>query len=145
MIATAICSPPRYSIAQTKRVDISDDDNNWAGNNPSVVTSYWGLRATYDYFNLIHNRRSYDGKNGNMTIFNDPNMDNSGHNARGGGGTIRIGLANPGDNDDYNTLDIIGHEFTHSVIEQTRQPHSGRNERIERVERIVLRHLRSND
>ena len=30
-----------------------------------------------------------------------------------------IGLANPGDNDDYNTLDIVGHEFTHSVIEQT--------------------------
>jgi Zn-dependent metalloprotease len=105
--------------AVNKRVDISDDDNNWAGNNPSVVTSYWGLRASYDYFNLIHNRRSYDGKNGNMTILNDPNMDNGGHNARGGGGTIRIGLANPGDNDDYNALDIVGHEFTHSVIEQT--------------------------
>ena len=102
-----------------KRVDISDDDNNWAGNNPSVVTSYWGLRAAYDYYHLIHNRLSYDGKNGNMTIFNDPNMQNAGQNATGGGGSIRIGLANPGDNDDYNTLDIIGHEFTHSVIEQT--------------------------
>ncbi len=102
-----------------KVVNIFDDDNNWAGNNPSVVTSYWGLRATYDYFNLIHHRLSYDGKNGNMTIYNDPNMDNGGHNARGGGGFIRIGLANPGDNDDYNTLDIVGHEFTHSVVEQT--------------------------
>ena len=105
--------------AANKRVDISDDDNNWAGNNPSVVTSYWGLRAVYDYYHLIHNRLSYDGKNGNMTIFNDPNMQNAGQNATGGGGSIRIGLANAGDNDDYNTLDIIGHEFTHSVIEQT--------------------------
>ncbi len=102
-----------------KSVAISDDDNDWAGNNPSVVTSYWGLRASYDYFNLIHGRLSYDGKNGKMSIFNDPAMQNNGHNATGGGGGIRIGLANPGDNDDYNTLDIVGHEFTHSVIEQT--------------------------
>ena len=54
-----------------------------------------------------------------MTIFNDPNMGNGGQNASGGSGNINIGLANPGDNDDYNTLDIVGHEFTHSVIEQS--------------------------
>ena len=101
-----------------KAVAISDDDNDWTGNNPSVVTSYWGLRACYDYFNLVHGRRSYDGKNSNMTIFNDPTMQNGGRNASGGG-SIRIGLAGPGDNDDYNNLDIVGHEFTHSVIEQT--------------------------
>jgi bacillolysin len=101
-----------------KIVDIFDDDNNWAGNNPSVVTSAWGLTAVYDYFRLIHNRIGYDGKNGNSSVFNDPKMRNNGHNATGGGGSIRIGLANAGDdNDDYNTLDIIGHEFTHSVIE----------------------------
>jgi hypothetical protein len=52
-----------------------------------------------------------------MTIINDPNEDTCGNNAHGGGGTTRIGLANPGDNDDYNALDIIGHEFTHSVVE----------------------------
>lgn len=106
--------------AASKPVDISDDDNNWAGNNPSVVTSYWGLRASYDYFWLIHGRRSYDGKNARMAIWNDPGMRDGGHNATGGGGSIRIGLANAGnDNDDYNTLDIVGHEFTHSVIEKS--------------------------
>lgn len=102
-----------------KAVAVSDDDNNWTGNNPSLVTSYWGLRACYDYFALIHKRISYDGKNSNMTIYNDPNMINAGQNATGGSGAIRIGLANPSDNDDYNTLDIVGHEFTHSLIEQT--------------------------
>lgn len=103
-----------------KIVAISDDDNDWAGNNPSVVTSYWGLRAAYDYFHLIHNRRSYDGKNASMAIYNDPAMRDAGHNATGGSGVIRIGLATAGnDNDDYNTLDIIGHELTHSVIETT--------------------------
>ena len=103
----------------SKPVDVSDDDNNWTDNQPSLVTSYWGLRASYDYFNLIHHRKSYDGKNSKMTIFNDPNEDTCGNNANGGGGTIRIGLAGAGDNDDYNALDIVGHEFTHSVIEQT--------------------------
>lgn len=105
--------------ASSKTVAISDDDNNWAGNNPSVVTSYWGLRASYDYYWLVHGRRSYDAKNGNMTIFNDPTMSNNGRNANGGGGVIHVGLSQPGDNDDYNTLDIVGHEFTHSVIEKT--------------------------
>ena len=115
--ATEICSAVLLDSAN-KRVDISDDDNNWAGKIIGV-TSYWGLRADYDYYNLIFHRRSYDGKNGNMTIFNDPNMGNGGQNASGGSGNINIGLANPGDNDDYNTLDIVGHEFTHSVIEQS--------------------------
>jgi len=46
-------------------------------------------------------------------------MDNGGRNANGGGGTIHVGLSGAGDNDDYNTLDIVGHEFTHNVIEQT--------------------------
>ena len=101
----------------SKTLNVSDDDNNWGGTNASLVTSYWGLRATYDYFNLIHQRRSYDGQNGKMTVFNDPTTNTP--NANGGGGVIHIGLAGPGDNDDYNCLDIVGHEFTHSVIEQT--------------------------
>ncbi len=104
--------------SKSKNVDISDEDNNWVGNNPSVVTSLWGLWVCYDYFRLIHSRTGYDGKNANMTIYNDPNMRNNGHNATGGGGGIRIGLANAGnDNDDYNCLDVVGHEFMHNVIE----------------------------
>lgn len=101
-----------------KSVKISDDDNNWAGNNPSVVTSFWGLSAAYDYFRLIHNRLSYDGKNSKISIFNNPRMRNGGHNAIGGGGFIQIGLSgNSNDTDDYNCLDVIGHEFMHNVIE----------------------------
>lgn len=105
--------------SSSKVVPISDEDNNWVGNNPSIVTSLWGLRASYDYYRLVHGRNSWDGKNGNMTIFGDPTMSNNGRNANGGGGVIHTGLNGPGDNDDYNTLDIIGHEFTHSVIEKT--------------------------
>ena len=111
--------------SSSKKVDVSDDDNNWNGNNRALVTSYWALDITYDYFRLIHNRNSYDNKNSSMIIYNDPNLkDKNGNlmpnNATGGGGVIRIGFGSTGsDNDDYNTVDIVGHEFGHSLIETT--------------------------
>jgi bacillolysin len=109
--------------SSSKKVDVSDDDNNWNGNNRSLVTSYWALDITYDYFRLVHNRNSYDNKNSNMIIYNDPTIkDKNGNltpnNANGGGGVIRIGFGSTNsDNDDYNTVDIVGHEFGHSLIE----------------------------
>lgn|GEM_PF-2736875 len=111
--------------SSSKKVDVSDDDNNWNGNNRSLVTSYWALDITYDYFRLVHNRTSYDNKNSNMIIYNDPNLkDKNGNltpnNASGGGGVIRIGFGSTNsDNDDYNTVDIVGHEYGHSLIEST--------------------------
>lgn len=106
-----------------KAVDVFDDDNNWNGNNRSLVTSYWALDITYDYFRLVHGRNSYDNKNSNMTIRNNPNLKDkdgnlSPNNASGGGGVIDIGFGSTNsDNDDYNTVDIVGHEFTHSLIQ----------------------------
>jgi Zn-dependent metalloprotease len=105
-----------------KAVDIFDDDNNWSGNNRSLVTSYWALDITYDYFRLVHGRNSYDNKNSNMIIYNNPNLMVNGvanpNNASGGGGVINIGFGSTdSDNDDYNTVDIVGHEFAHSLIE----------------------------
>ncbi|HEX3035961.1 MAG TPA: M4 family metallopeptidase [Thermodesulfobacteriota bacterium] len=107
-----------------KPVDIFDDDNNWNGNNRSLVTSYWALDIVYDYFRLVHNRNSYDNKNSNMIIYNNPNMMVNGvinpNNASGGGGVINIGFGSTNsDNDDYNTVDIVGHEFGHSLIQNS--------------------------
>jgi Zn-dependent metalloprotease len=109
-----------------KSVDISDDDNNWSGNNRSLVTSYWALDITYDYFRLVQGRNSYDNKNSNMIIYNNPNLMVDGvinpNNASGGGGVINIGFGSTNsDNDDYNTVDIVGHEFGHSLIETSAQ------------------------
>ena len=85
----------------------------------SLVTSFWALGVAYDYFDLQLKRKSFDNKNGNMVIINNPNVPNGGRNAFGGGGAITIGLAGLGPNDDFNTTDIVGHEFTHSVVERT--------------------------
>lgn len=107
-----------------KAVDVNDDDNNWNGNNRSMVTSYWSLDIVYDYFRLVHNRNSYDNKNSDMTINNNPNLSVNGvpspNNASGGSGFINIGFGSTNaDTDDYNTIDIVGHEFGHSLIEST--------------------------
>jgi len=94
--------------------EIFTSDNNWFTQDRGIVTSFWALGIVYDYFDLVLNRKSYDGKNSNMVIVNSPTEPN----ARGGGGTITIGVSAAGTStDDYNTTDIVGHEFTHSVIE----------------------------
>ena len=94
---------------------LSDADNDWNDGSRSDVTSFWALGVAYDYFRLVHNRMSFDGKNGPMVISNDFEE----ANARGGNGFISIGLAGTGDLDDYNPIDVVGHEFTHSVVEKS--------------------------
>lgn len=96
--------------------EVFDSDNVWTDQDRGLVTSFWALGVAYDFYDLVLGRKSYDNHNGNMLIVNDPTL---GNNANGGAGAINIGVAAPGPNDDYNTTDIVGHEFTHSVIEKT--------------------------
>jgi Zn-dependent metalloprotease len=94
--------------------EIFDDDNDWSGTDTGLITSFWALGVAYDFYDLVLKRKGYDNKNADMVIVNDPNL---GQNANGGGGVINIGVAGPGSGDDYNTTDIVGHEYTHNVIE----------------------------
>lgn len=103
-----------FNFTSGSSKDVFDSDNNWADQDRGLVTSFWALGVAYDYFDLVLKRKGYDNKNGNMVIINDPNL---GQNANGGGGAIVIGIAGSGTTDDFNTTDIVGHEFAHSVIE----------------------------
>ncbi len=96
--------------------DVFDADNNWNDSDISAVMSFYGLGIAYDYYSLQHGRQSWTGSNRDMGIINDP----AEPNARGGSGVIWCGSGPTNSpNDDFNTVDIIGHEFTHSVIEAT--------------------------
>ena len=53
-----------------------DSDNNWNEQGTLEVTSFWALGIAFDYFDLVHGRKSFDGKNGAMTIQNDPTKGN---------------------------------------------------------------------
>ena len=103
-----------FNFTSGSSKDVFDSDNNWSDQDQGQVTSFWALGVAYDYFDLVLKRKSYDNKNSDMVIVNNPTV---GQNANGGGGAIVIGLAGNGFADDYNTTDIVGHEFTHSVIE----------------------------
>ena len=103
-----------FNVTSGTSKEVFDSDNDWSDQDRGLVTSFWALGVVYDYFDLVLKRKSYDNKNANMLIINNPN---TGQGANGGAGVITIGIAGPGPNDDYNTTDIVGHEFTHSVIE----------------------------
>lgn len=106
-----------------------DADNNWTISTSYIkqmcITSLWAIRNAFDYYNDTWDHESYDGNGGLMDVYNDYEFSDAdgnptGKNARfepvidnilvGSGATTTVFT------DDYNTDDILGHEFTHGVI-----------------------------
>lgn len=115
---------------------ICSDDNEWNTEtseiNKMVLTTLWATKKAYHYFNNVHSHESFDGSDGLIDVFSNksyfidadddgeeddlscrnanfqPVLDNlhfgSGHDCE------------PGTIDDYNTLDIVGHEYMHGII-----------------------------
>lgn len=108
---------------------LCDNDNSWtnSGSYLMVMTSLWSTRKAMNYYINVHGHESFDGSGGlidlfsNKTYFDDDdlpycrnaNYTNIIDNLNFGSGNDCM----PGTMDDYNTLDIVGHEFTHGVIE----------------------------
>ncbi len=94
----------------------TDADNAWA--NQSAVQAMWGAAQTYAYFNSTHSRQSWDGSNGDMIAYNNAY---SGQNNACWGCTGNQTIFYAGNTtaatDDWNTNDIMGHEFTHGVTQ----------------------------
>ncbi len=117
-------------------VQFPDANNNWADQfQKAAVDVHWGMGKVYDYYKNIHSRNSYDG-NGSVIInrihcdrvkFTDKLypldsitlMDSLWNNATWNGRNMSYG---DGDGVTFSalvSLDIVGHEFTHAVIEKT--------------------------
>ena len=106
---------------------ISSASNNWTAE-ASAATSHWGTEKSYNYFLSIHGRSGWNNANGGVFILHDaqfacgappapcPNYSN----ASFGGGTMLVGSNGTASGiDDWNSLDIIAHEFTHGVTESS--------------------------
>ncbi len=104
---------------------VSSASNNWTALQ-SEATSHWGIERAYYYFQGIHGRNGWNNANGGVFILQDalfacgtpppPGPCPNGQNASFGGGTMLVGNAdNAFTIDDYNSLDIVAHEFTHGV------------------------------
>jgi hypothetical protein len=99
-------------------VDFVDADSNFSDTNARAgVSTHWAAEATYDYFLIEHFRNSYDNEGGRLISF--AHYDSAWSNAMGGGGFMWFG---DGDGSNYGplvSLDVVGHEFTHSVTQFT--------------------------
>lgn len=98
----------------------SDFDNDWGTTetNKSAVQAMWGAAQTYSYYNGEHGRQSWDGASGDMIAYNNAYAgSNNACWGCTGNSTIYYAGNTANANDDWNTNDIMGHEFTHGVVQ----------------------------
>ncbi|MGE0637779.1 MAG: M4 family metallopeptidase [Bacteroidia bacterium] len=100
-------------------VDFTDANNNWNNVNADLdqyaTDAHWGLEMTYDYFLAQHSRNGIDG-NG-MLMLAYVHYDVNYFNAFWDGTRMTFG---DGDNNNpLVSLDIVGHELTHGVTENS--------------------------
>lgn len=126
------CQPANIFVyncnrGQTSTTLYSDNDNSWtAASQQSAVQAQWGAAETYDYYNIVHTRQSWDGQSGDMVAYNNAvygnplTATNACWNCIAAAAIFGAGNTTAA-NDDWNTDDIMGHEFTHGVTQSSAQ------------------------
>lgn len=115
-------------INYSNAVDFIDSDNNWtaaewdnANKDNAAFDAQWGAQMTYDYFNSVYSRNSFDNNGAtiksyvhfDLVEYGYPNNDNAfwdGQRMTYGDGTSI---------DPLTTLDIAAHEIGHAVCTYT--------------------------
>lgn len=100
--------------------DYHDFNNNWnAGVDQPVVQTYFGELMVYSFFYSQYGRWSYDNNGTWIVAYNNIMPFGTNDNAcQHCYGTNEISFGNgstASNTDNWNTLDIVGHEFTHGV------------------------------
>jgi Zn-dependent metalloprotease/chitodextrinase len=85
-------------------------------NHPVGVQAHWSAEQTYNYYSQVHNRNSYDGNDAQMRLFVD---DANANNAVWLGNKASFGNGDGTSFNPFVSLDIVGHEFTHGVVQTT--------------------------
>ena len=97
----------------------ADYDNVWtATSQQSAVQAQWGARMVYNYYLGEHGRYSWNGSSGDMIVYNNAYAgSNNACWGCTGNSTIYYAGNTSASTDDWNTNDIMGHEFTHGVTQ----------------------------
>ncbi|GHN01874.1 hypothetical protein WSM22_33630 [Cytophagales bacterium WSM2-2] len=106
-----------HSTEYSSAVDFTDTDNVWssaefnnANKDNAAFDAHWGAEVTYDYFNTVHGRNSYD-KLGSK-IYNFVHYSTNYANAFWNGFAMNYG---DGSSQPFVSLDICAHEIGHAV------------------------------
>ncbi|MEP7171746.1 MAG: M4 family metallopeptidase, partial [Bacteroidota bacterium] len=115
--------------------EIISNNNTWNTSKKDTFGTcvLWAIKETYNYFHSEHGRASYDDGNGNITAYinaafdcsppGNPNsctyydqasMDGLSGIMKVGWGSSTLSLLNS-----YSALDIIAHEYTHAITDNT--------------------------
>jgi len=112
----------RNSILYDNAVDFIDSNNIWNNFNEQMdevaTDAHWGMEMTYDFYSQKLNWKSFDNKDSKMLAFVHFSTDyvNAFWNGRWttyGDGRKAAGY------EPLVTLDVVGHEFTHGVVDYT--------------------------
>lgn len=97
----------------------ADADNTWnLASQQSAVQAQWGTKMTYDYFFNTHGRASWNGAAADMITYNNAYLgsNNACWGCTGNSAIFYAGNTSAS-TDDWNTNDIVGHEFAHGVTQ----------------------------
>jgi Zn-dependent metalloprotease len=101
-------------------VDIIDDDANFT-DEKAGVSAHWAAEFTYDYFLKTFGRNSYDNNGGLITSFVHWDLSTTAGYAASysGEGQMKFNDRDSSGNASFVKPDVIGHEFTHGVIQKS--------------------------
>lgn len=137
---------PTHTLSHNQDTDESLDrysaNTFWSNDEDGFIdvgaaTAHWAVSQTRDYYAEFFTRNSWNGGGGDIIVYANTTMDVNGAegtstNACWGcyGDIVALGygteFSDP--SDDYNTLDIVGHEFTHGVDQSEGDLDGGNNE-----------------
>lgn len=114
-----------YDIVGGGGIFNNGSSNSWTTETlRSAATSLWGIKQTYQHYKNVFGRNGHSNSDSDIDIYHGftwsgGNTDNASYTFDpGGDDEIKVGLGKTiSVLDDYNALDIMGHEFTHGVDE----------------------------
>lgn len=118
-----------YDIVRGGGIFNNGGSNNWNVTDAtrSAATSLWAIKQTYQHYKNVFGRNGHSNTDSDIDVYHGKtfggstyaNVNNASYTYDpAGDDEINIGLGStPSILDDWNTIDIMGHEFTHGVDE----------------------------
>lgn len=95
--------------------EIGHTSTSWSTHEQAATSAHWAAKKTYEYFMNVHTRESFDGSQGTMKQVFFGNESSSYANDI-------VSIGGSSSTPWFTSLDIIGHEWTHALIDSDDGP-----------------------